>query len=61
MIPKKYKLGQLITIDGHVYRVKKENENGWCKNCAFNDVHCEDMFPNCSAKIGPSNYLELVK
>ena len=28
-----YKPGQLITVDGHVYRITKANEPTTCKHC----------------------------
>lgn len=58
MIPKKYKRGQLITIDSHVYRVTK----GWCPvECDLRCVKCSNIFPKCGVKIGLNNCLKLVK
>lgn len=32
------KLGQLVTIDGRVYRVTKADPDTICKGCAFNGM-----------------------
>lgn len=32
------KLGQLVTIDGRVYRVTKAEPNTICRGCAFNGM-----------------------
>ena len=61
---KMYKPGQLLTIDGKVYRVKRK-ENSWRYVCALcdaknkcfrqpsNEIMCKSTPPDC--------YLQLVK
>lgn len=56
-LKKKYKPGQLVTIDNRVYRVCKESHLNWaCTQCDF--VTC---FSGCIYAIGFRCYFKLVK
>ena len=57
-----YKPGQLITVDGHVYRITKASESNTCKHC----VNCK-RWPSkckqfgCLGHVPVNCYFKLVK
>lgn len=56
-LKKKYKPGQLVTIDNRVYRVCKESNFNWaCTQC-----DCITCFNECVDVIGLRCYLKLIK
>ena len=52
---KKLRTGQLCTINGHIYQVKKD----WCITCAFSKPKCPNI--PCISTIGWNNCFKLIK
>ena len=52
---KKLRTGQLCTINGHIYQVKKD----WCITCAFSKTRCTNI--PCISTIGWNNCIKLIK
>ena len=52
---KKLRTGQLCTINGHIYQVKKD----WCITCAFSKTRCTNI--PCISTIGWNNCFKLIK
>lgn len=69
MMAKQYKVGQLITINRRIYRVRKHVIGGACHVCAFKNVlsHEEPCINLCmetvpgKSKLPLGYYLKLVK
>lgn len=60
---KKWKPGQLVTLDNHIYRVTKTKTNSLV-NCRYNCDYfreCNRLNFNCVPRMGFVNYLKLVK
>lgn len=52
---KKLRIGQLCTINGHIYQVTRD----LCMNCAFRKISCTDI--RCISIIGWDNCFKLIK